>query len=236
MRARPSQKTWVVQGFFWHSVASLGIILRIYLVSSRIIQRDLNYSECWDVKSGREHVPVLACRVFIGGTSTAEEFCGALHGSFHLLGTIGPTIPRDRTASPMSIVCSVLISCWMRFCRLGKAKKWCRTFLWCDNMLFRMGSSSPWHRRLPCSNGRPNWSVNIHYCDMWGKVSCQKLDILETSEFFWEEVNLVRGAVKCARFCSSSLIVALIWVNREYRAFKKWLAVHQSVYPRFSTR
>jgi hypothetical protein len=40
---------------------------------------------------------------------------------------------------------------------------------------------------------------------MQGKVSGQKPDILETSEFFWEEINLFQGAVKCARFWSSSL-------------------------------
>jgi hypothetical protein len=37
------------------------------------------------------------------------------------------------------------------------------------------------------------------------KFPVKKADILETSEFFWEEVNLFRGAVKGARFCSSSL-------------------------------
>jgi hypothetical protein len=28
--------------------------------------------------------------------------------------------------------------------------------------------------RLSCLNGRPNWSVNYHDCEMWNKVSCQK--------------------------------------------------------------
>jgi hypothetical protein len=37
------------------------------------------------------------------------------------------------------------------------------------------------------------------------KFRVKKPDILERSEFFWEEVNLFRWAVKCAGFYSSSL-------------------------------
>jgi hypothetical protein len=62
------------------------------------------------------------------------------------------------------------------------------------------------------------------------KFPVKKPDIMETSQFFEEEVNLFRGAVKCARFCSSSLfqnIFAMKSLSRATSCRGCWgVAVH----------
>jgi hypothetical protein len=65
-----------------------------------------------------------------------------------------------------------------------------------------------WHRdafgfRVQMADQIDRPTIIIVRCE--AKFPVKKPDILETSEFCWEEINLFRGAVNCARFCSSSL-------------------------------
>jgi hypothetical protein len=177
---------------FWHAVHSLGIILRIRLVSSRIIQWDLNYSECWHVKSGREHVPVLVCRVFIGG-SICFPLQGAAWGSL-----IYP-------ADSISISCSTSGSSGTFAGSARSCKRW--TSFQCPFKDSPFTWRQTWHHDafgflVQMADQIDRSTIIIVRCE--AKFPVTKLDILETSEFFWEEVNLFRGAVKCAKFCSSS--------------------------------
>jgi hypothetical protein len=57
------------------------------------------------------------------------------------------------------------------------------------------------------------------------KFPVKKPDILETSEFFWEEVNLFRGVVKCAKFCSSSLSHSTIVCSDNYCSYREFLFI-----------
>jgi hypothetical protein len=146
---------------FWHSAASLEIVLRIYLASSLIIQWNLGYSECWDVKSGRGYGPVLVYRVFIGG-SIFFPMQKAVWGLFDLLSGFHLNLLQYKWF--LRDVCG--------FCEMVQAMNFFSVSA--QGLAVHLEADlAPRSIRLSRSNGWLNRSVNDHYCKMWGKVSCQ---------------------------------------------------------------